>query len=76
MSFIPATYIISLILLGLILEQSMSYWLKLALVAVVFYPTVLFVRYFVDQESALMKLPLSISLGTKFWLYASYFAFR
>jgi len=61
--------------IGLILEQSMSYWLKSALIAVVFYPTVLFVRYFVDQESALMKLPLSISLGTKFWLYASYFAF-
>lgn len=71
---VAAIPILMYLFIGIVLEQSISYWLKFALIVGPWYPVALYIRSYVDSDAALMTLPLYISLGTKFWLYTSYFA--
>lgn len=73
--FIAIVPVLFYLFVGFLLEQSMSYWLKLLMILAVFYPVATYIRVCVQSEDVLMMLPLYISLGTKFWLYSSYFAF-
>jgi len=70
----PFLPLLCYLLIGLLLEQNVSSWLKTAVIAGFGYPIVYFFRIYVDSDSVMMSLPLYISLGTKFWLYTSYFA--
>jgi len=69
--FLPALFYL---FVGLVLEYSMSYWLKATLIFVCCYGLFWVGTLCANSDKVVRLIPISLSFGTKFWLYSSYFA--